>query len=263
MEEQRTLNIPCRYYRVYTDPGVPCVESHFHFVERTLPIPVGQSALILVDIWATHYIDSWLARARRITETKIVPLMEAARKAGVTVIHGPSPFIADRYLKAPPAPVVTTDPPPPEWPPPAFRGIYRSGEYAIFGRNQEPILPGVYKRYETELDIADIAKPKPGDIIIHTGAQMHAILAEKKILHLFYAGFATNWCLVGRDYGIYAMNEKGYNIILIRDATTGIEFHDTVEQELATQMTIREIETKNAWSTDTDSFLAACEKTPA
>src|SRR5579872_4469221 len=109
------LNIPCRYYRVYTDPGTPCVERDFHFVERTLPIPIEQAALVLVDVWSTHYIESWLRRAAEITQSKIVPLMEAARKAGMTVIHGPSPFIANRYLKAPPPPTTTIEPPPPDW----------------------------------------------------------------------------------------------------------------------------------------------------
>ena len=261
-QAEKTLSVPCRYYRVYTDPGTPCVEDRFHFVERTLPIPMGQAALVLVDVWATHYIDSWLRRAAEITRTKIVPLLDAARKAGMTVIHGPSPFIANRYLKAPPAPVTTTDPPPPDWPPRAFRGIYRSGAYAAFGRDQEAILPGVYERYETELVISPLAEPLPGEPIIHTGAQMHALLAERKILHLFYAGFATNWCMVGRDYAIYAMNDRGYNVILVRDATTGIEFHDTVDDLTATRMQIREIETKNGWSTDTEAFTGACARIP-
>lgn len=251
------LNLPCRYYRVYADPGVPCVEHRFHFVERDLPLPLAQTALVLVDVWSTHYIDSWLQRAKEVTQTKIVPILHAARQSGMTVIHGPSPFIADRYLKAPPAPAPISEPVRPDWPPPAFRGIYRGGDHASFGRDQEPILPGVYARYETELDISDLVKPLQGEWIIHTGPQMHALLAEHHILHLIYVGFATNWCVVGRDYGIYAMNDRGYNIILVRDATTGIEFHDTVDTLNATAMTIREIETKNGWSTTTDAFLQA------
>lgn len=257
---EKIVAVPCRYYRVYTDPGTPCVEADFHFVERVLPVPVDQAALVLVDVWATHYIDSWLRRAAEITRTKIVPLLEAARKVGMTVIHGPSPFIANRYLEAPPAPVTTTVPPPPDWPPRAFRGIYRKGEYASFGRDQEPILPGVYKRYETELVIDPRIEPIPAEPIIHTGAQMHALLAERQILHLFFAGFATNWCMVGRDYAIYAMNDRGYNVILVRDATTGIEFHDTVAAGTATEMQIREIETKNGWSTDTEAFVEGCRR---
>lgn len=253
----RSLDLPCRYYRVYTDPGVPCVESRFGFVHRRLPLPAAQTALVLVDLWSVHYIESWLARAAAITRTKIVPLLDAARAVGMTVLHAPSPFIADRYVPAPesaPAPEAG-------WPPPGFRGIYRSGAWAPFGRNPEPILPGVYARYETALDIDPAVKPRPGEPVLHTGAQMHALLAARRILHLVYVGYATNWCVVGRDYGIYAMNERGYNIILVRDATCGIEFHDTVDTGAATAMTIREIETKNGWSTTTEEFVAACGET--
>ena len=53
-----------------------------------------------------------------------------------------------------------------------------------------------------------------------------------------------NWRLVGRGYGIVQMNVRGYNVILLRYATTGIESHDTVARLLMTKMTIREIETK-------------------
>ena len=108
------------------------------------------------------------------------------------------------------------------------------------------------------MDINPAAAPRDGEPIIHTGPRLHTLLAERGILHLIYAGFATNWCMVGRDYGIYAMNDRGYNIILVRDATSGIEFHDTVESEMATQMQIREIETKNGWSTTTEAVVAAC-----
>jgi nicotinamidase-related amidase len=255
----RTLDLPCRYYRVYTDEDVPCDEPNFGFVERSLPVPVAQAALVLVDVWSTHYIDSWLRRAAGITRTRIVPLLDAARRAGMTVIHGPSPYIVERYYRdSLPEGYGTARGIAPDWPPPGFRGIYRGGEYAAFGRDPEPRLPGVYARYETELKIAEAVRPLPGELVITDGEQMHALLRERKILHLVYAGFATNWCLFGRDYAILAMNERGYNIILVRDATTGIEFHDTVDTLAATEMTIREIETKYGWSTTTDAFVGAC-----
>src|SRR5436305_2013833 len=131
------LSLPCRYYRVYTDPDVPCVERNFHHVDRILPLPVAETALVLVDLWSTHYIESWLRRAQDVTLTRILPLMQAARDTGVTVIHGPSPPVADRYAPAPP-PVAAPPDPAPSWPPREFRGIYRSGEFSAFGRNAEP-----------------------------------------------------------------------------------------------------------------------------
>jgi nicotinamidase-related amidase len=267
-----TLDIPCRYYRVYTDPDVPCVEKNFHHVERTLPIPLSQSALVLVDIWSTHYIDSWFRRAADVTQTRIVPLLQAARQAGMLVIHGPSPSVAERYAPRTPRLHHPAPSPPPtrfargypagrggeEWPPREFRGIYRGGEHAAFGRNAEPRLKEALERYVTELDIAEPARPLPGEACVSTGDEMHGILAERRILHLFYAGFATNWCVLYRDYGMLAMSNRGYNLVLIRDATTGVEFHDTVDTLAATEIQIREIETKYAWSTTTDAFVAAC-----
>ncbi|MCC6443133.1 MAG: cysteine hydrolase family protein [Armatimonadetes bacterium] len=256
-ENERIIRIPCRYYRVYTDPGVPCVEENFRFIERTLPLPVKQTALVLVDVWSVHYIDSWLQRAAEITREKIVPLLQAARRIGMTVVHAPSPYITERRYPeaAPPAPVTR---PPDDWPPPAFRGIYRAGEYAPFGRDPEPILKDVYARYEVEMAIAEPARPEPGDLIITTGEQLHTVLTGHRILHLLYTGFAANWCLIGRDYGIIAMNERGYNIILVRDATTGIEFHDTAASRTATAMTVREIETKYGWSAAAEDVLRGC-----
>src|SRR5215210_1539347 len=121
------LNLPCRYYRVYTDPGVPCVEENLHHVERSLPVPVAEAALLLVDIWNTHYIESWLQRAAQVTRDRIVPLLAAAPQVGMMVIHGPSPPVARRYSGPPPPPGRAPNPAP-DWPPPAFRGIYRTGE---------------------------------------------------------------------------------------------------------------------------------------
>ncbi|MCL6646027.1 MAG: cysteine hydrolase, partial [Dehalococcoidia bacterium] len=141
-----------------------------------------------------------------------------------------------------------------DWPPPAFRGIYRGGEYTAFGRYPEPRL----KEAVTELEIAEPARPLPDEPVIRDGAELHVLLAQRRILHLFYAGFATNWCVLYRDYGMLAMNQRGYNLILIRDATTGVEFHDTVDTLTATEIQVREIETKYAWSTTTDAFVAAC-----
>jgi nicotinamidase-related amidase len=249
----RTLALPCRYYRVYTDPDVPCVEPNFHYVERLLEIPVEQAALVLVDVWSTHYIESWLERARTITRSRIVPALEAARQAGLTVIHAPSPPVARRYgvdsLSSSSSP---------DWPPGEFRS--RAGEYRPFSRQEEPRLREALARYETELDIAEIARPAPGEPVIATGAQLHALLAERQILHLFYAGFATNWCILYRDYGMVEMAPRGYNLILLRDATTGVEFHDTVQSLAATAMTVREIETKQGWSTATEAFVSACRR---
>ena len=252
----KTLQIPARYYRVYTDKDTPCNEENFHFVEKTLPIPTEQAAIVLVDVWSTHYIDSWLNRATQITQQKIVPLIEAARKTGVTIIHAPSPRVVESHHPENMPKEQTPPQQPQQWPPAEFRGLYRPNE---FGRNKEPRLDEALARYVTELKISDLTKPLPNEPIIATGKQLHQELENRKILHVFYAGFATNWCVINRDYGLIATSQKGYNVILLRDATTGVEFHDSVDQLTATEIAIREIETKYAWSALSTDFNEACK----
>ena len=60
----------------------------------------------------------------------------------------------------------------------------------------------------------------------------------RRIKHLFYAGFATNICVQFRDYGMQAMRKRGYNLILLRDATTGIESAETAGGLWATKAAI-------------------------
>ncbi|MBT6145857.1 MAG: cysteine hydrolase family protein, partial [Gemmatimonadetes bacterium] len=235
------------------------------FVERSLPLSTEQTALVLVDVWATHYIDSWLQRAAEITRQKIVPLIEALRAAGVTIIHAPSPFVVERHhpdcmpaprSQSPDAPDADSST---DWPPAAFHGLYRGGEHAVFGRDPEPRLDAALARYETELRISPLAQPEAGDVVIATGEQLHEELRSRQILHLLYAGFATNWCVIGRDYGMIAMHGRGYNNILVRDATTGVEFHDSVQNLTATKMSIREIETKYGWSATSEDLIQAAQ----
>jgi hypothetical protein len=47
--------------------------------------------------------------------------------------------------------------------------------------------------------------------------------ASRPAFCLFYAGFNTNACILMRDYGTLAMSARGYEVILLRDCTTGME----------------------------------------
>ena len=49
-------------------------------------------------------------------------------------------------------------------------------------------------------------------------------------LFLFYVGFAANMCVPFRDYGMRAMKDRGYEIILVEDCTTAIEVEDTADE---------------------------------
>jgi nicotinamidase-related amidase len=77
-------------------------------------------------------------------------------------------------------------------------------------------------------------------------------------LHLIYAGFATNWCILNRDYGMRSMARYGYNLILLREATMGVEYPDTVDECFATELAIREVETQLGFSASNAHYLTAC-----
>jgi nicotinamidase-related amidase len=247
------LDLSVRYFQDATPEGVACREENFVRRKVEMGLPLGQTALVLVDVWDNHFIESWLERATRITEEGVVPVLAKAREVGMTVVHAPSPPIAEQYgqlkqhKEAPPS--VAAD-----WPPAEFRA--RAGAYAEFRgpRAQPPGIPGI-----PELGMSPLVEVGEEEYVVATGEQLHALAEEEGILHLIYAGFATNWCILNRDYGMRAMARRGYNMILLRDATAGVEFPDTVDVGFATEMAVREVEQQLGFTASNADFFAACD----
>jgi nicotinamidase-related amidase len=72
-----------------------------------------------------------------------------------------------------------------------------------------------------------IAMPMEGEAVIATGEELHRYCKQKGILFLFFAGFNTNACMITRDYGALQMNNRGYQVSVLRDCTTGMENKNT------------------------------------
>jgi nicotinamidase-related amidase len=257
------LTLPVRFLRHGTDDGVECVEAEIVHEEREWSVPVAQSALVLVDCWAEHFIRTHQESSGRIMRETLAPVVAAARRAGVAIIHAPSPNYLDPY---PQSVAYASDrdlgleppPPAPSWPPAEFRS--RQGEYAAYARPPEPKVREWLKdmsRYR----IAEVLAPQPGDYVIRTGEQLHRLLTHQRRLHLFYAGFATNMCILYRDYGTREMGRRGYNILLLRDCTDGIECRETREGRTQTQAAILSIEVGVGCSVTSTDFLQACAAT--
>lgn len=258
----KQLELNVRYYRHGTDPGVECTEASFRHQEREWSVPAAQSAFVLVDCWAEHFIKSHEAHSGRIMQETLLPAVQAARAAGVTVIHAPSPtyvwaypqwlaYASDRDLGLEASPAAD------DWPPVDFRK--REGDFTQFAKPAEPKItewvkdPSRYRIFEP-------LGPEPGDLVVATGDQLHRLLKHRRLLHLFYAGFATNICVLYRDYGIRAMAQRGYNIVLLRDATIGIESHDTLKGGWLTEAAVRSIEMMTGHTAATQDFIRACEE---
>ncbi|MCY3762212.1 MAG: isochorismatase family protein, partial [Gemmatimonadetes bacterium] len=172
--------------------------------------------------------------------------------AGLTIVHAPCPEVAAQFDQ-----LARHRPPPhepePDWPPADFRN--RQGAYAAYRgpRDQPPGIPRI-----EPLGMSPAIEVEDDDFVVATGQQLHDLCRERRILHLVFAGFATNWCVLGRDYGMRAMRRRGYNLILLRDATMGVEFPDTLGELTATELAVREAEQQIGFSASNEDFLAVC-----
>lgn len=256
------LTLRVRYFQDSTPADVSCREESFIRRETDMVLPISATALVLVDVWNVHFIESWMERAKKITVEAIVPALRAAREAGLTIIHAPCPEVAVQYPQLERIPPISGGTPPPDkpdWPPVAFRR--RDGVYGVYAgpRNQPPGIALHWDTLKHRLAMSPVIEVREDDVVVATGAQLHRVLAERGILHLMYVGFATNWCILGRDYGIRAMAMRAYNIILLRDCTTGVEFPDTLADCLVTEIAVREVEQQFGFSASNEDFLTACQ----
>lgn len=255
------LALDVRHYHFDFQEGQPWREESMHDLVTTRYFKPEETALVLVDCWDRHYLKSYLERTDQIIREKIVPVVQACHQAGITVVHAPSPAQAKRYPQwlryagdeelfanhtAPPAQ--------PEWPPQDFR--VRSGDYQQFAKPQGAVVQAWRVIEADQRKIVPELEPQEDEFVIATGRQLHRLLRHRKILHLIYVGFATNMCVVGRDYGMRAMQQRGYNVLLLRDCTTGIEAYDTVEGLALTRAAILEVEMLLGFTSTSDALIA-------
>lgn len=249
-----------RYFRLYTDAGVELAEKNMRYAELDWTLPRSQAALVSLDVWNYHFARDTLARIDDIAVHRIAPLVEACRAGGLQVIHAPAGPLAQRHPNwvrlvpdsEKPQPVWPNSP---LWPPPEFR--QKTGPYAAFARPPEP-QDEERNRYREELrDFHPAVRPVGDEPVVLTGEELHRLCAQQGILVLLYVGFNTNACIVMRDYGVFAMHQRGYEVILLRDCTTGMETHETTDQLLCTRGQIATLEQFGIYTLTSEQVIAA------
>ncbi len=253
------FDLPVRRYLTYPPEGLPSEEWNNRYEEKTLAVDTDQTALVLVDCWDELRINkTFLRRAADVVRAYIAPFAEFCREAGILVIHAPSLSVASRYMEWMENPEDwDRNPPQPEWPPEEFRK--KQGQYAELAWSLTPVLEDWYDHMRNRLMIMREIEPVPGDVLIASGDQLHALLSKRRILHLLYAGFATNMCVPNKDYGTRAMISRGYHAVLLRDATTAVESHETYKDELLKETAILNAETGAGFSSTCDAVRKACQ----
>ena len=257
-----TVSLPVRYCELNPPTRVPWREENFELKTMTQKIDPAEAALVMVDVWDIHPYQSHLERGAEITEKRIVPVAQACREAGIAVVHAPSPgqapkysqwvrYAGDREMGV--AGGTASD----NWPPPEFRS--RNGKYAKLAKPKSARREKWLKEKLPERRIMSCMEPQPEDFVIHNGDQLHRLLRHRKILHLFYAGFAANMCVLHRDYGIVAMQRRGYNIVLLRDCTTAIESGETLPHMTHTKASISIVEMVFGGTATSAELIKACK----
>lgn len=265
----RILEMPVRYRRMMkvSDPNR---ESNFHTAEKTLALPVEQTGFVLVDLWDCSRMPdeikpggiSFCARAGDITETRIKPALEAARALGMTVIHVPTAYVAEKYeeryrraaeLEVEPSPAADVR----DWPPAEARQAWTQetweARYGDYGPEENRL------RMDNTF-IPEAAEPVEGEWLIGTSEQMHAICRREGLLNLVYVGFATNMCLLFKPGALWEMSRAGYRCVVLRDCTTAVENAETYAGLDMTRVFVDWFEMYMlAYTALSEDFLRACE----
>ena len=84
-------------------------------------------------------------------------------------------------------------------------------------------------------------------------------MQERKIKVLFYCGFATNPCLIFKPGAIQDKYNRGYLPIVVRDATTGSENAETIQDLRITRAFIDQIEILWGYSVTSSDILDSLE----
>ena len=258
-----TISLRVRYYRTTNLlKGRAWREENLREGEVTWRLKGEEAALVLVDCWDKHFLKSHLERTNQIVHERIAPTIKACHEAGIAVVHAPSPGQARLYPQwlayASDGELFPQPEAKDEWPPAEFRE--RSGEHAQYAKPRRADIEDDPRYRSDDRRIAAEIEPQEGECVIATGGQLHRLLRDRKILHLFYAGFAANMCVPYRDYGTRAMHNRGYNIILLRDCTTAIEADYTLPTFSLTEAAVLDVEMCLGFSTTSAALIKACTR---
>jgi nicotinamidase-related amidase len=115
--------------------------------------------------------------------------------------------------------------------------------------------------------ISNVVSPLENEIVLDSSnwipddKELHFILLKHDKKTLFYVGFHANMCILDRRYGTKRMHDLGYQVILLRDCTTGKEYHDTLEKMWVTRLAVREVEKRlRGYSCTAEEFIEGFAK---
>lgn len=262
-----TLDLPVRFWS-----AVPSRNPVGH-VEETWSIDPARVCFVSLHAWnigcpggpavpEDYWVDMGSPQNHdagwEVIESAVVPALGAARESGLTVVHVQPETIADKY--------------PERQPPRTDREHHAASDIPVaVSRQRSPISNHASERAERvhgpgfgkwggwkDLDFAEVLRPVGEEPVLVADDQWDDWLRERGIDTLVYVGFCTNLCILDAPGGMRRMAPRGYRCILLRDATLGVEFPDTLEDRTHTKVALRYIEAWVGYTASTADFVAAC-----
>ena len=224
----RTAFIELHCWNIGCDGGIPAPEQFWVFVGNP-----------------ENHEHMW-----RVVTEEIAPGIQAARRIGMPVVHVQGESIAAHYTDLqPPMPPAAPIAPGPS--PISDHHIRRANR--VHGEG--------YMEWEgwQRIDVAEPVKPEDGDVVVVTTEQFDAWLRTRGIDTLLYTGFCTNLCILDSPCAVKAMAYLGYRCVILREATSALEFPETMESRSHTRNAIRYIESWYGYSASNRDFIRACE----
>ncbi len=174
----------------------------------------AKSAIIICDMWDDHWCKEASKRCDALAK-KANPVVEAARKAGVTIIHCPSdcmefykdhparkrtlavtptPVPKDKALPNPPLPIDDTD-----------------------GGCDDAAPAKSFRAWKKQHDAIVIDDEK--DYLTDKGSEAYSVLAKHGVKTVFVMGVHTNMCVLHRSFAIKQLRRWDVECYLVRDLT--------------------------------------------
>lgn len=189
-------------------------------VEKPVEWAPAETALVICDMWDTHWCKSASARTAQIAP-RIDALAKSMRAQGSLIIHAPSDtmkYYADAPGRRLAQSAARVEPPSP---PDRLGGPALPIDDKDNGCDDLPqctipngkSIPYPWKRQIESIQIAD------GDAITDNGQEVYNLLKQRGIKNLLVCGVHTNMCILHRSFAIKQMTRWGVHCALVRDCT--------------------------------------------
>jgi nicotinamidase-related amidase len=207
----------------------------FEVVSKSVSWSPRQTAVIVCDMWDTHYCQSAALRVNELAP-RMNEVLDKARAQGALIIHAPSGCM-EAYKNHPGRKLARSAPKAANLPPdigkwcdkipaeeqgqypldqgdggcdadPAAQQAFL-GKLRAMGRN--PTAP-----WKSEIDLLKI---RAGDAISDSGVEIWNLLEQRGISNVILMGVHTNMCVLGRPFGLRQMAKNHKNVVLMRDMT--------------------------------------------